>query len=906
MSNFSTPLLFLIHCWVLSFTVVSPYQTPTSLTQVAVVLLVDNSGSMETNDPDGVRFTAARLFSALLDEGDQIGVVAFASQAVPLTPGLVTICTQKSECPNDSASKEDLLEWLYPFPEDGYTDVKAAFELAATMLTKTAQDTKKVVVLLTDGKPEILHPYLSYEAEALAAARRLNVPVISIALTPEAQTPFLGEVAAETGGQVIPVADAAALLDAYLQLLGQVKDRTVLYPDETQTLWIDPALSPFVQTISFIAFSKDSQQPRLVGPGEIKVAPNDPQVIFALNDTFGTTVLTMETPPGGMWHFLLGNPAEKIVVRAIVTSRLRIHAQLPALVYPIGEGIRVRVSLWEENPDGEHIHVIGDTSFSALITPPDGTQEKIIRFYDDGTHGDNIKGDGEYTYLYTPEQQGSYRLEIQAWKGIVPIQEVVNFQAINFPRLEVISPVEGLYQIREAPLSLSVRFVGDDSTHLYPGTVMAQVTSPSGLSGQVPLVNSKGDFVGTWMPQENGLYQIQFSAPEANYLGMAFTPSATLSFEVHLIPQIHIANDPIAFGVVETNVLPAGLAFSLTVTSTAQTTSVVDVILENMAGLHLQPEELLIPPGVSTLSLLITSQTILPPQKLAGQIRFSNAQETETEILQDVVPLGIEIFQPTITLTDQAINPLFKTACPDWILEVPVSLYLTGEQEEWAFASLAEDDEYRLETKSFQVSPGKNFWILSLTPTDVFRTIPQTLEIKFSSREGLAWSPVQVLFVHIQPPSLWVRCKVPFQRGLSGLVAVGIGLVWAGLRIRSAVLPAFVTGTLRHWPVGKPGLAEEIDLTSLRRTEIRLGRDPTCEIAISDPQLAKVHAILRIYPPQHQKTATPTEDQKMATWMLEPVSVVRAGYRPLNGLTPVYSETMLTMGERVYQFFADQ
>lgn len=918
MSNFPSPLLFLFRSLCLCLMILPPVQTPAPPAQVtahlAVVLLVDNSGSMEANDPDGVRFTAARLFSALLDEGDQMGVIMFATEATALTPGLVTVCSY-ADCPVQSASKEALAEWLSPVPEEGYTDVKAAFQRAAALLQTAAPDAKKAVILLTDGKPEILHPYAGYEAEALTAARQLNVPVLALGLTPAAQTPFLGQVATETGGQLIPVANAAALLDAYLQLFGQVKDRTVMYPDESGALWIDPALTPFIQTISFIALSKGSEVPRLVGPGAVEILPTEPQVAY-LTHVHGLAVLALHTPPGGEWRFRTSLPSEEIVVRAIVTSRLRLQVELPALVHPLGAAAPIRVTLLEETAEGEPITIIGEASFSATITRPDGSQEKLSRFYDDGTHGDRVAGDGEYAYLYTPEQTGSYHFELQAWKGIIPIQTVANLQVAAFPWLEVNSPAQGLYQVREAPISLSVRFAGDTSTYLFPGQVVAQVVSPSGLQSEVPLVvDTQGNFSGAWMPQENGLHQVQFSAPEANYLGVAFTPQAAVSFEVQHIAQIHVANRPVRFGLVETGALPAGLAFSLTVTLTtvtlttvtltAETTTAVQVSLEDLPGLSVQPEELHIPPGSSTLSLLVSAQTLLAPRKMAGLVRFSVAADTDTEILPPTVPLELEIFQPTVVLPEQAVYPLMYPACPGWTAQVSVPLSLTSQHEEWVFPALADEKGYTLEPKFLQVKPGENTLRLILTPTDVFRTPVQTLKIDFSGREGLAWSPANVLFVPIQSPTWWARCGVPFQRGLSGLIALGIGLLWAGLRIRATKRSTVVTGTLRHWPVGKPGLAEEIDLTSLRRTEIRLGRGPACEIAIADPQLAEVHAILRTAQRQTLGAAPGAESEKTAAWVLEPVREVRAGYRPLKGLTPLYSETMLVMGGRVYQFFAD-
>ena len=94
---------------------------------LCVVLALDSSGSMERNDPEGLRFTSAQLFVALLDYGDRVGLIDFSTGSESLTEGLVTI--------NGPADKVTLIELLAPEPPEGYTDIKAALEGATAMLT---------------------------------------------------------------------------------------------------------------------------------------------------------------------------------------------------------------------------------------------------------------------------------------------------------------------------------------------------------------------------------------------------------------------------------------------------------------------------------------------------------------------------------------------------------------------------------------------------------------------------------------------------------------------------------------------------------------------------------------------------------------------------------------------------
>ena len=63
-------LLFVTIVVVMGLLLAPPASAEAPPEGVSIMLILDNSGSMKTNDPNGLRFTAARLFLALLDEGD--------------------------------------------------------------------------------------------------------------------------------------------------------------------------------------------------------------------------------------------------------------------------------------------------------------------------------------------------------------------------------------------------------------------------------------------------------------------------------------------------------------------------------------------------------------------------------------------------------------------------------------------------------------------------------------------------------------------------------------------------------------------------------------------------------------------------------------------------------------------
>ena len=181
------------------------------LEQAAVMFLLDDSGSMLGNDPHNQRYAASALFLAALDAGDQVGALRFSTTTQQIFEGMQPITGE--------AEKVRLVEQLQPAGADGYTDMKAAFLAARDVLdTADLDNTRTMVVILTDGKPEVPSMSAGYQDEALEAARALGVPVYAIALTYEGQSAFLARVAQETGGQVIPAVGADDLLDSFLHI----------------------------------------------------------------------------------------------------------------------------------------------------------------------------------------------------------------------------------------------------------------------------------------------------------------------------------------------------------------------------------------------------------------------------------------------------------------------------------------------------------------------------------------------------------------------------------------------------------------------------------------------------------------------------------------------------------------
>lgn len=499
---------------------------------IGVILILDNSGSMKASDPKGLRFTSARMFLSLLDVGDSAGAILFSTDSIPLTDGLVTI--------ENENNKVELLERIQERSPDGFTDVRSAFLSVDEWLDQSDLHGGAIyIIFLTDGKPEIPNIPANYEEEAIQLAKSWNIPILSIALTSSAQTPFLDRLARESGGRVIPADHAADLLDAYLNILGQIKDRTILTASSNDlSFFLDPGLIPYIDKASFIFSNTGNGEARLHSPGGGMMSAKDERVSFHLNE-FGFVVLTIEKPPSGMWQFY-AESGGKSKAYAILHSHLRVKMDTPGMRHQQSKPILIELRMLEELADGSRMQIVGDATFSAMITLPGGMRESLDLFYDDGTHGDAQAGDGVFSRLYVnTDQTGIYSIEIKGYKAAIPVESHTIVEVIAFPQMRLQKPV-GFYEFVGEALPVIVLFEDENHFPLEGGEIIASITSPSGAIRAFQLVQEGNAYSADYLPKEEGIYQIQVSGNNTVYRGLPFDEKVSSQFEVKFIRTLNM------------------------------------------------------------------------------------------------------------------------------------------------------------------------------------------------------------------------------------------------------------------------------------------------------------------------------------------------------------------------------
>jgi hypothetical protein len=163
-----------------------------------LALVLDSSGSMSWNDPQGLRKSAAKNFvDALLPE-DRSAVVDFDSFARLLAPL--------------TADKAVVKSAIDRIDDNGGTNIGAGVNLGNNVLINNNDpDRARMMILLTDGVG-------SYNSTYTQTAKTHGITIYTIALGTDVDTALLQNIATQTGGQFYQVLAAEDLPEVFRRI----------------------------------------------------------------------------------------------------------------------------------------------------------------------------------------------------------------------------------------------------------------------------------------------------------------------------------------------------------------------------------------------------------------------------------------------------------------------------------------------------------------------------------------------------------------------------------------------------------------------------------------------------------------------------------------------------------------
>ncbi len=351
--------------------------------QTDVVLIIDNSLSMHSNDPYRNRLRAAKAFVDIARNSPgikHIGIISFNNK-----PKTVAKLTPVRNSRRLHAAIDSL-------EASGQTDIGAALEAGLDLLD-FAQSKRCAVVLLTDGKNESS----TYNNQHKFFGTRA-IPVYCVGLSNQADIQLLRQISEETDGAFYQAVSDNDLLGIYQRIASVISSREIIFTKKIPynrhkiTVPVDASL----KDISFMLNAGMSEAVfGLVSPEGEKF-----EVIPVKDANFSE--INVPNPDPGLWTVIIGNRSSKRELELNITGTTEFYLDaFPPLV--------TANKIWLSSTLAKDGQAVGNANIQVL------SKRGRIKLYDDGKHGDGQAEDGVYTCTIPLEHELDLDLLLRAW-----------------------------------------------------------------------------------------------------------------------------------------------------------------------------------------------------------------------------------------------------------------------------------------------------------------------------------------------------------------------------------------------------------------------------------------------------------------------------------------------------------
>ena len=197
-----------------SFTWTDVWDSTTTYTGIEIVLVIDDSGSMGTNDKNNQRLEVAKTLIDNLSKSSKAGVVKFAGSTTLLTTALTD-------------NKDTVKSYLTTshFRSSGGTYMYEAINKAFDLFESTDTATLRMMVVLSDGAASDTHSH----NDTITAANNKGVKIYTVGLGAASSsyfTNYLQPLAVNTGGVFYLSSDAEQLAEIYKNIKEKIDIET--------------------------------------------------------------------------------------------------------------------------------------------------------------------------------------------------------------------------------------------------------------------------------------------------------------------------------------------------------------------------------------------------------------------------------------------------------------------------------------------------------------------------------------------------------------------------------------------------------------------------------------------------------------------------------------------------------
>ncbi|MDY6861738.1 MAG: VWA domain-containing protein, partial [Thermodesulfobacteriota bacterium] len=198
-----------------------------------LIVVLDDSGSMKKNDPEGLTKDAAKIIVDKVDMNDRMALVSFGTKSTLLS-GLIQI------------SNENIKKWFKSMIEnlpqkDMYTNITSAIERSLYELKHNGRkDALQSIILLTDGKLDIpggeakrTESMNFLKTSIINDYKDLGILIYSIAFTEESDFSLMQFLAQSTGGEYYRAYTTSDLKDSFDAIYNDLVKKQTIELEET-------------------------------------------------------------------------------------------------------------------------------------------------------------------------------------------------------------------------------------------------------------------------------------------------------------------------------------------------------------------------------------------------------------------------------------------------------------------------------------------------------------------------------------------------------------------------------------------------------------------------------------------------------------------------------------------------
>ncbi len=421
-----------------------------------VRVLIDISGSMKKNDPQNLRVPALKLVTQLLPEGTKAGVWTFGEFVNMLVPSGEVNQAWKAKAKGAAKAINS---------SGKYTNIEGVLKDSTWDWNKPDPKTSRHVIFLTDGMLDMSKDEVVDQAargrilgEMLTRMKNNGVIIHTVALSGEADKPFLRQISAATSGRYEEVGSAAELERVFLRMFEKA------VPVESLPLVGNKVLvDNSVNELTMLVFRKEGvKSASLKMPDGKEIDPqNKPDgVQWQREDRYD--LITIDKPMAGEWQVNAELDPDN---RVMIVTDLSVRAsRLPNMMMS-GDRLPYFVELHDKDK------IINKPQFLDFVTTAlnrnyQSTLEQRVPLDDNGKGEDATARDGRFSGAVGGDLRvGEYDYEL-----------VVN--GTTFKRSK-----RYLVQVVDKPVAVSVKEVskGDPSQYSLTLIPYSELIKPESL-----------------------------------------------------------------------------------------------------------------------------------------------------------------------------------------------------------------------------------------------------------------------------------------------------------------------------------------------------------------------------------------------------------------------------------------